>query len=164
MHGGLQEVAVARRALRIELEVFYAPVLQDDQLDVLPAHVADHVGMGIKVQRRLGVRHRFYDGRIGVEHVSAECPWRSRWCPCPESSASRLVLRPARAGCANMSMRVFDGVALGKLVALHQDVLVFIEQHGLGRSRAAVDAHEAFHHLARAGTSRARISSACSAP
>ncbi len=46
-------------------------------------------------------------------------------------------------------MRVFDGIALGKLVALHQDALVFIEQHGLGGSRAAVDAHEAFHHLPR---------------
>ncbi len=47
-----------------------------------------------------------------------------------------------------MSMRVFDGIALGELVALHQDVLVLIEQDGLGGGGAAVDAHEAFDDLA----------------
>jgi hypothetical protein len=35
--GGLQKVAVAGRALRVQLEVLHPAVLQDDDLDVLPA-------------------------------------------------------------------------------------------------------------------------------
>ena len=62
----LQEVAVARRALGVELEVFHAAVLQNDELDVLAAYVADHVGLRIKVQRGFGVRDGFDDGGIGA--------------------------------------------------------------------------------------------------
>ncbi len=63
--GGLQEVAVARGALGIKLEVFHAPVLQNDELDVLSAHVADNISMRIKVQRGLQYAPRFQ-------------PWRRR--------------------------------------------------------------------------------------
>ncbi len=67
--GGLQEVSVAGRALRVELEILYAAVLQDDELDVLAAHVADDVGMRDRSAARLGVRHGLDDGRVGIEHV-----------------------------------------------------------------------------------------------
>src|SRR5215469_1269058 len=43
LRGGLQEIAIAGRALRVELEVLNASVFQDDELDVLPADVHDHV-------------------------------------------------------------------------------------------------------------------------
>src|SRR5262249_32079331 len=43
LRGGLQEIAVAGRALRVELEVLDASIFQDDELDVLPADVHDHV-------------------------------------------------------------------------------------------------------------------------
>src|SRR5215472_11431079 len=43
LRGGLQEIAVAGRALRVELEVLDAAIFKDDQLDVLAADVHDHV-------------------------------------------------------------------------------------------------------------------------
>src|SRR5215472_13118929 len=46
--GGLQEIAVAGRALRVELEVFDAAIFQDDQFDVLAADVHDDVGIVIE--------------------------------------------------------------------------------------------------------------------
>ena len=148
MRRGLQEVAVAGRALRVQLEILHAPVLQNDELDVLAAHVADDVGVGIEVQRRLGVRHGFDHGRVGVQHVLQDVLGVAGGADAQNLRAWRPALRPAARRFANMSMRVFDGIALGELVALHQDVLVLIEQHGLGGSGAAVDAHEAFDHLA----------------
>ena len=66
---GLQEVAVARRALRVQLEIFHAAVLQDDDLDVLPADVADHVHVVVEVQAGLGVRDGLDQRGIGADHV-----------------------------------------------------------------------------------------------
>src|SRR5579864_7614936 len=44
--------------------------------------------------------------------------------------------------------RVLDGIAVRKLVSLAEDVAALIEQHGLGGSRASVDADEAANGLA----------------
>ena len=49
LRGGLQEVAVAGAALRVEFKVLDAPVLQDDDLDVLAAHVANHIHVVVEV-------------------------------------------------------------------------------------------------------------------
>src|SRR5262249_45169860 len=67
--GGLQEVAVARRALRVQLEVLDLAVLQNDQLDVLPADVDDHVYIFVKLQGRFGVRDGFDQRDVGSERV-----------------------------------------------------------------------------------------------
>ena len=69
LRGGLQEVAVARRALRVQLEILHAAVLQDDDLDVLAADVADHVHVVVEVQAGLGVRHGLDQRGVGADHV-----------------------------------------------------------------------------------------------
>jgi hypothetical protein len=70
--GALQEVAVAGRALGVELEVLHLAVLQDDDLDVLAADVAHHVDVVVEVQRALAVRDRLDDRRVGAEHVAED--------------------------------------------------------------------------------------------
>ena len=67
--GGLQEVAVAGRALRVELEVLDLAVLQDDELDVLAADVADHVDVVVEVQGRLGVRDRLHQRHVRAQRI-----------------------------------------------------------------------------------------------
>src|SRR4029077_12455439 len=47
--GRLQEIAVPRRALRVELKIFHAAVMENDDLYVLPAHVDDDVWILIKL-------------------------------------------------------------------------------------------------------------------
>ena len=66
---GLEEVAVSGGALRIEPEVLDRAVLEEDHLDVLAAHVHDHVGVGVVVEGRLGVGHRLHDGDVGQERL-----------------------------------------------------------------------------------------------
>ncbi len=69
LRGGLQEVAVARRTLRVELEIFHAAVLQDDDLDVLAADVADDVHVVVEVQAGFGVGDGFDQRGIGADDV-----------------------------------------------------------------------------------------------
>src|SRR5690606_13081981 len=70
--GALQEVAVAGRALGVELEVLDLAVLEDDDLDVLAADVADDVDVLVEVERALAVGHRLDDGRVGAEDVAED--------------------------------------------------------------------------------------------
>ena len=91
----LQEVAVAGRALRVQLEVFDAPVFQDDQLDVLAADVHDDVRVLVELHGRFGVGHGFHQRHIGLEHVLQGRPWRSRWCRRPGLPAPRPAIPPA---------------------------------------------------------------------
>ena len=65
--GRLQEVSVARGALRVQLEIFHAAVFEDDELDVLPADVDDDVRILVKLQRRFGVRDGFDQRHVGIE-------------------------------------------------------------------------------------------------
>src|SRR5262249_10643154 len=67
--GGLQEISIARRTLCVELEVFHAAVVQDDDFDVLPAYVDDHVRIFVKLERRLGMRNGFHERDISFQHV-----------------------------------------------------------------------------------------------
>src|SRR6185437_5812514 len=55
--GALQEVAVAGGALGVELEILYAAILENDDLDVLAAYVADDIRVRIEMQRGLRVGH-----------------------------------------------------------------------------------------------------------
>ena len=70
--GGLEKVAVACRTLRVEPEILDAPLVQDNDFDVLPADVDDAMGVGIKTQRRLGVGYGFHQRNIGVQHVAQD--------------------------------------------------------------------------------------------
>ena len=149
LRGGLQEVAVARRTLRVQLEIFDAAVLQDDDLDVLAADVADHVDAFVEVQAGFGVRHGLDQRGIGAHHVLQNVLGITGG-----AHAEDLQLRT---GIANLAVqllqhfdRVFDRVALGELIRLGQDAPLVIlgHQHGLGGGGAAVNADEAFDHFA----------------
>src|SRR5262249_19585935 len=67
--GGLQEVSIAGRTLGIELEVLYAPVVQNYDFDVLASDIHNHVRVVVELQGGLGVRHGFYQRHVGLEHV-----------------------------------------------------------------------------------------------
>src|SRR5258707_10023908 len=54
----LQEVSVACGTLCVQLEVLYAAIFQDDEFDVLSAHIDDDVGIVVELQARLCVRDR----------------------------------------------------------------------------------------------------------
>ena len=66
---GLQEISVACRALRIQLEVFDASVVQDDDFDVLPAHVHNHVWIFVEFEGRLGVGNCLHQRHVSVENI-----------------------------------------------------------------------------------------------
>ncbi len=149
----MQEVAVARRALRVELEVLDAPVLQNDEFDILSTHVADDVRFRVEVKGRLRVRHRLDDSHIGAQHVTQNILGITgrAYAQQLERSALRFDLL-AQVG--EHFLGVFERVALGELVALHHDFAVFAQQDGLGRGRPPVDAHEGPHLFARLESAR----------
>ena len=104
LRSGLQEVAVARGTLRVELEVFYTAVLQDDELDVLAADIDDHVRVVVKFQRGFGVRHGFDQARHRPSEHLSEYPWRNQW-------LRRPALR-ACAFCASTWPRRFSNISI----------------------------------------------------
>src|SRR6185369_12836747 len=65
----LQEVAVPRRALGIELEIFDPAVVQDDQLDILPTHVDNDVRIIVELQSRLGMRNGLNQRDVGLQDI-----------------------------------------------------------------------------------------------
>ena len=67
--GGLQEITIAGRALRVQPEILDAPILRTDQLDVLPADIDDDVRIRVEVQSRFGVRHGLRQSHVGAEHL-----------------------------------------------------------------------------------------------
>src|ERR1019366_1358213 len=149
LRGGLQEVAVARRTLRVQLEILHAAVLEDDDFDILAAHVADDVHAFIEVEARLGVGHGFHQRRIGAHDVLQNVLGIAG-----SADAENLQFR---AGIADLAVellqhldRVFDGVALGELIGLGKDAPLVIlgHEHGLGGGGAANDADETFNHFA----------------
>ena len=146
----MQEVAVARRALRVQLEILHAAVLQDDDLDVLPAHVADHVHVVVEMQAGFGVRHGFHQRRVRADHVLQNVLGVTGGAHAQNLQFGALVADLPFELLQHLD-GVFDRVALGKLVGLGQDaaLVVLRHQHGLGGRGAAVDADEAFHHVAR---------------
>src|SRR5215813_1141216 len=146
--GGLQEVAVARRALRVKLEVFDLAVFQNDQLDILPADVNDHVHFLVELKSRFSVRDRFDQRDIGREHVFQNV------FGVPRCDDAHYFERGPLVGHLFFEFGedffgVFDGIAFGELIGLDQHVPVLVEQHGFGRSRTAVEADKAFDDLAR---------------
>ena len=150
LRGGLQEVAVAGRALGIELEILDAAVLEDDDLDVLAAHVANHVHVVVEMQAGFGVRHGLHQRGVGADHVLQNVLGVAGGADAQNLQLHALVANLAVELLQHLD-RVFDRVALRKLVGLGQNAALVIlrDQHGLGGSGSAVDAHEPFHHFAR---------------
>src|SRR5208283_128234 len=150
LRGGLQEVAIAGRTLRVEFEILHTAVLQDDDLDVLAAHVADHVHVVVEMQAGFGVRHRLDQSRIRADHVLENVLGVAGGADAQNLQLGALV--------ENLPIEffehldgVFDRVAFGKLVGFCQNAALVVlgDQHRFGGRRSAVDADETFHHFAR---------------
>jgi hypothetical protein len=150
----LKEVAVARRALRVESEVLDAAVLQEDQFDVLSADVDDDVGIAIFPLRRFGVRHGFGDRDIRPEHVVQDVLRVAGGAGASDLDARAVALDR----CAQLRNDV-DGilyrVAERQAVRLREHRAVFAEQDAFGRRRARVEPQEHAHPLTR-GEARLR--------
>ncbi len=67
--GRLQEVAISRGALRVQLEIFHAAVFQNDELDVLAADIDDDVRIVVELERRFRVRDCFHQRDVGVQNI-----------------------------------------------------------------------------------------------
>ncbi len=65
----LQECAIARGALRVQAEIGHGAVVQDHDLDVNAADVADAIGIRKIMQAGAGVRDGFDDRAIGAQDV-----------------------------------------------------------------------------------------------
>src|ERR1700746_3074033 len=67
--GRLQEVSIPGGTLGIQLEILHAAVMQNDDFDVLAAHVDDYVWIVIELQRGFGVRDRLHQSNVRFEDV-----------------------------------------------------------------------------------------------
>src|SRR5262249_44264301 len=67
--GRLKKISVPCRTLRVELEIFDLPVLENDELDVLTTDIDDHVDIVVELKSRFGVSHGLYKSDIGGEHI-----------------------------------------------------------------------------------------------
>ena len=152
--GGLQEVSIARRALRVQLEIFHAAVVQDDDLDVLPAHIHDHVRIFVELQRRLGVRDGLHQRHVGLEHIFQNVLGVAGGGHAQHFELGALRFHLSAQVLEHLD-RVLNRIAVRELVRLAEDVAVFVEQHGLGRSGSAVDADEAADRAVLSETPRA---------
>ena len=145
--GRLQEVAVARRALRVQLEVLDPPLRQDDEFDVLAADIDDDVGILVVLDRRLGMSHRLDECRVGRQHVLQNVFRVSG-----RAHAEHFERRPLRldlfAQLVEDVDRVLDGIAFRELIGLAQHVAVGRQQHALGGGGPAIEADERRHLIA----------------
>ena len=120
---GLQEIAVAGGALCVELEVFDAAILEDDELDVLSADIDDDVRIITEAQRRLGVRHGFNQGDVGRQHALQNVLGVAG-----RAHAEDFQMRALRFNLLAQILeevdRVLDRVALGELVGFREHLAV----------------------------------------
>src|SRR5580704_419793 len=140
--GGLQEVTVAGGTLRVELEILHAAVVQDDDLDVLPTDVDDHVRVLIELQCGLGVGNGFDKRHVSVQNVSQNILGIASSRDAQNLEFGVLLLHLGAQVLEHLD-GVLDRIAIRELVRLAQDVTVFTKQDGLGGSRAAIDADKA---------------------
>ena len=69
---GLQEIAIAGGALGIQFEILDASVLENDQLDVLPADIDDDMRIVVVLECRLRMRHGFHQCDVGFQDISQD--------------------------------------------------------------------------------------------
>ena len=116
--GRLEEVPVAGRALGVEPEVRDLSVVEQDDLDVLAADVADDIDVAVGMQGRAGVGHRLDQCDVSPQRFAQDVLGvAGRGLPSTRSVAPWPVRRP-RAGTAPPG--VLDGVAPRQLVGLRQ--------------------------------------------
>ena len=140
----LQEVAVAGRALGVQLEVLDAPIFQDNQLDVLAANVHDDVRVLVELHGRLGVGHGLHQRDIGLEHVLQHVLGIAGRADAQNFQRCTLRLHLLAERDEHVD-GVLDRIAPRKLVRLAQHVALFGEKNSLGRGRTAIQSNESAH-------------------
>jgi hypothetical protein len=129
----LQKIAVTRRALRVQLEIFHSAIVQNDDLDVLAAHIDDHVRILIKLERRLGVSYGLYQCHICVKHV-----FQNVLGVAGGGDSQDLELGILRFDLSAQILehldRVLNRIAVRELIGLAENVAAIVEQHSLGGS------------------------------
>src|SRR5437899_10226917 len=148
----LQEGAVAGRALRVQPEVGDGALPQDHDLDVGAAHVADHVGVGVEVERGGRVGDRLHHTHVGAQDVLQEI------LAVAGERERTHVGEPGVAYLAEQRLGVLDRVALAEGVTGEQELAVLGEHDRLGGGRAeiAAEQHAADVLRARAGSAAGR--------
>ena len=134
--------------LRVQLEILHAPVVQDDDLDVLPANVNDDVRIFIELQRRLRVGHGFNQRHIRLENVF-ENVFRVAGRRNTQHFEFCVLAFDLPAPTLEHIDRVLDRIAVRELVRLAEDRAVFIEENRFCGSRSTVDSDEAAHRGAQ---------------
>ena len=145
--GGLQKIAVSGRALSVQAEVFHRAVLQDDDLDVLPADVNDRVDIGANPQGGLGVGHGFHQRGVGVEDPLQKIA-RVAGGGGAENFQPHVSLGERLAELLHHGHGVRDRVGAREPISAANYVSVAGETDGLGGGGAAVDAKENLHGTA----------------
>src|SRR5215472_4301480 len=141
--GALQEVSISCRTLRVQLKVFYSPILEHNELDVLPANVHDHMRVFVELHRRLSMRYSFDQCDISLQHV-----FQHVFGVAGRSHSEHFECCTLRLNRHEHVDCVLDGVAVRELIRFAQHLTSFREQHRLRRGRAAVDADESLYRLA----------------
>ena len=103
------------------------PFLQDDELDVLPADVDDHVRIVVELQRRLGVRDGLDQRHVGVQHVFEDVLGVSGRADAQHFQLRALSFHLVAQVLEHLD-RVLDRIAVRELVGLAENVAVFVEQ------------------------------------
>ena len=130
--GRLQKVPVARRALRVELEIPDAALTQQNELDVLPAHIDDHMRIGKVMQCRFGVGHGFNQGHIGLQHLGEDILGVARCPQAKNAQACARILFHLPSQIAQHFNRIRNRVALREPIRLGQHFAALRQEHSLG--------------------------------
>ena len=144
----MQKIAVAGRALRVQLEIPHAPVAQQNQLDVLPADIDDHLRIGKIMQRRLRVRDGLHQRHVRAQHLAENVLGVAGRAHAENLQPRAAIHFHLSAQIAKHLNRVRNRIALGEPIGLGQHLAARRQQHGLGGGGAAVQADEGFHLLA----------------
>ena len=128
--------------MRVQLEVLHAPIVQDDELNILPANVYDHMRIFVELERGFGVRNGFNQRHVGLQHILQDVlrvPGRAH----SQHFHSGILRFDLLAQVFEHVDRVLDGIAVRKLIRLAEDVAILIQENCLCGGRAAINPHKA---------------------
>src|ERR1700722_1998400 len=143
----LQKVAVSRRALCIELEVLHPAVLEDDQLNVLPANINDDVRIVIELKCRFRLLNRLHQSHVCVHHILQDV----------FRVSGRAYTQNLKRGAFALDLfpqllehldPILDRVAIRKLAGLTKNFALLAQQDRLGGSGTPIDADKTRNRLA----------------
>src|ERR1700730_17337078 len=143
----LEEVAVAGGALRIELKILDAAILENDELDVLAPHIDDDVGIFVELQGGFGVRHGLDERDVRFQNIFQNIFRVARGGDTENFHFCVLLLKLAAKVFEHLD-GVLNRIAVRELVGFAEDVAIFVKKNGFRRRGPAIDADETADGLA----------------